>query len=143
MKMRISLLLITVLLSSNTCEKENEDCHESISFENNTEKSIYILWDTNYPDTMYFGNGPSPEAEPANLILPNETSSNSIQERSCWEAIIAGDRILSDTLMIFVFDGYTIENTEWSEVVHEYLVLQRFNLSLEDLESLNWTITYP
>jgi len=140
--MKIALLLIFVLFSSNTCEKEDDECHKSILFVNNCENSIYILWDTSYPDTVYFGHGPGPEVESANLILPHETSLKPIQERSCWEEIIAGDRIPSDTLMVFVFDAY-IENTDWSDVVNDYMVLKRFDLSLEDLEKMDWTIAYP
>jgi hypothetical protein len=46
-------------------------------------------------------------------------------------------------LMIFLFEKSTLETTPWDTIVKKYLVLKRYDLSLEDLEKKNWTITYP
>jgi hypothetical protein len=60
------------------------------------------------------------------------------------EAVFShGVQIPSDTLMIFIFDAEVIETEEWSDVVHSYKVLKRYDLSLADLKRMNWTITYP
>ena len=48
-----------------------------------------------------------------------------------------------EKVMVFVFDAQVLETTPWDTVKAKYLVLKRYDLSLQDLESMNWTITYP
>jgi len=45
--------------------------------------------------------------------------------------------------MIFIFDGTVIGNTDWEIVEKDYLVLQRYDLSLQNLRELNWKVYYP
>ena len=49
----------------------------------------------------------------------------------------------NDTISVFLFDGETVENVPWETVVKEYLVLQRYDLSIEDMKKLDRTIHYP
>jgi len=46
-------------------------------------------------------------------------------------------------MMVYVFDAHVIETTAWDSVKANYLVLKRYDLSLDDLKRMNWTITYP
>ena len=48
-----------------------------------------------------------------------------------------------DTISIFLFDEETVENVPWETVVKEYLVLQRYDLSIEDFKRLDNDIHYP
>ena len=48
-----------------------------------------------------------------------------------------------DILMLYLFSRDTIEQVSWDRIVDEYLILRRYDLTLEDLEDINWTITYP
>jgi hypothetical protein len=43
----------------------------------------------------------------------------------------------------FIFDKQTVVEQPWDTIVENNLVLKRYDLSLQDLESMNWTITYP
>ena len=45
--------------------------------------------------------------------------------------------------MIYIFDAGVLESTPWSTVVNDYMVLKRFDLSLQNLQKMDWTITYP
>jgi len=47
------------------------------------------------------------------------------------------------TLMIFILDSQVLKTTPWEKVQQDYLVLKRYDLGLEDLKRMNWTITYP
>ncbi len=49
----------------------------------------------------------------------------------------------NDTISVFLFDGKTVETVPWETVVKEYLVLQRYDLSIEDMKKLDRTIHYP
>ena len=46
-------------------------------------------------------------------------------------------------LMFYVFSVDTLEKYSWEEIREGYRILKRYDLSYEDLDSLNWTITYP
>ncbi len=48
-----------------------------------------------------------------------------------------------DTLRVFLFAKNTIVSTEWDQIVSKYLILKRCDLTLSDLDSLEWTIIYP
>ena len=43
----------------------------------------------------------------------------------------------------FIFDSKVVENNTWEEVVQNYMVLQRYDFSKEDLARLNCRIFYP
>ena len=47
-----------------------------------------------------------------------------------------------DSLMFFVFSVDTLDKYSWDEIREGYMVLKRYDLSITDLDSLNWTITY-
>ena len=49
----------------------------------------------------------------------------------------------SDTVSFYVFDAAVLETTQWGKVKNDYLVLQRYDLNLENLINLNWTLSYP
>ena len=46
-------------------------------------------------------------------------------------------------MMIYLFSKDTIDQVPWSRIRDEYLVLQRYDLTLDDLEAMNWTVEYP
>ena len=48
-----------------------------------------------------------------------------------------------DTLHIFVFEEDVLSIYTWEKVVNDYMVLQRYDLSLQDLQQLNWQVSYP
>lgn len=48
-----------------------------------------------------------------------------------------------DSLMFFIFSADTLKKYSWDEIREDYKILKRYDLSVVDLDSLNWTITYP
>ncbi|MEO1022414.1 MAG: hypothetical protein AAFW89_07705, partial [Bacteroidota bacterium] len=49
----------------------------------------------------------------------------------------------SDTLSLFVFHVDTLAKYDWEGILKQYNILMRYDLSLEDLERLDFTVTYP
>lgn len=45
-------------------------------------------------------------------------------------------------MMIYVFDGPILESQGWDYIKTNNLVLKRYDVTLHDLENMNWTITY-
>ena len=60
----------------------------------------------------------------------------------CFEKVFKNENF-SDTVYVYVFDAAVVDNTSWDIVAKDYLVLKRYDLSLEDLQRLNWQVTYP
>jgi len=49
----------------------------------------------------------------------------------------------ADTLSIYLFHIDTLKNNTWAEVQAGYKILKRYDLSLEDLEHLDYKLSYP
>ncbi len=58
-----------------------------------------------------------------------------------WSKVFA--RTPKDTLSVFIFSGDTVAAYSWDEIRSGYKVLKRFDLSQQDLEAMNYTVTYP
>ena len=66
-----------------------------------------------------------------------EKKSETIIAEHCWDDYF--NNIKSDTLMIFV----VLDSGQGSDGLKDhYTVLKRYDLTLQDIEKKNWTITY-
>lgn len=141
MKIYITGLILSLLCLSTTCEKGDDDLHKIIKFVNQTDKELYVQTSGSYPDTTFVnGEFPNPLLSDLNRILPNETNTMALAARYSFEEKFSYSY---DTLMIFVFDAAVLETNPWETVQQDYKVLKRYELSFDDLQRMNWTITYP
>lgn len=44
---------------------------------------------------------------------------------------------------LYLINKDTLEQAPWQRIRDEYLILRRYDLTLEDLEALDWTVEYP
>lgn len=49
----------------------------------------------------------------------------------------------SDTLSIYIFHTDTLKKYSWDIIKERYMVLKRYDLSLDDLKKLDYTVPYP
>ncbi len=61
---------------------------------------------------------------------------------SSWEEFYKA-KVSSDTISFVVYDWEVLENTNWNVIRDEYKILKRYDLSLEDLQKLDFTLYYP
>jgi hypothetical protein len=135
MKNKICVLFVCLIFIT-ACGDKNPFVERVylINFKNTTTKSISFFDSRTYPDTTlpsekpYFGT-----------CRPNSTSD--IESKQKWEKNISDTP--RDTLSIFIIDTDTIINKPWVEIKNQYKILKRYDLSLQDLQNRNWTITYP
>ena len=112
--------------------------------DNNSDDEIKVYFDEDsvyneiYPDTLisdfskdWLSNSFSPKS------MRNDISSS-----SNWKSVFDG-RAPQDTLSLFIFASDTLAKYSWEEVRKGYKVLARYDLSLEDLERLNFELSYP
>lgn len=48
-----------------------------------------------------------------------------------------------DYFVLFYYDENIVNTIPWDTIRANYMILKRYDLSYEDLERMNWTITYP
>jgi hypothetical protein len=135
MKFKV-LIIIALLLSNCVDRKENENCHKHVTIINESNKAIYFIASGRlYPDTLTLYPDPT-----NNQYYKIEAYSNQNDiYRDCIEYHFNVDSIE----MYFIFDAHLLETTSWETVVNNYMILKRYDLTLEDLQRSDWTITYP
>jgi len=147
MKNKVIFLLLSVIcLSSNCVKKDSENCHYSIKFSNNTTKSLRVkeeFLSKHHPDPFNLTRlAYAAQGEDHKVYSGDQDNRSAMGGRSCYEDAPTLDGF-TDTVFVYVFDAELIENTPWDIVVKDYLVLKRYDLSLDDLRRLDWRVTYP
>ena len=151
MKNVIRLLVLLCISTASSCREpqDTENCHFAISFSNHTEKRLRVntahLHPSHFPNafalnrmTPYTARGTKYVVNAGEQNNRSATRSTGCIENTFWRF----DGFL-DTLFLFIFDANVIERTPWDIVARDYLVLRRYDLTLEDLQRLNWQVTYP
>jgi hypothetical protein len=135
---------IFLILVASTCKKESDTCHRRVTIKNQSGNSIFVDWGSNYPDTILRNEFPSPLSQPQQYeVLPSEINSQGITTGGdCFESRFKS-QITSGTLMIYVFDKTVLQNNPWDSIKKYSMYLKRYDLSLQDLQNKDWTITYP
>lgn len=92
--------------------------------------------DPQYPDTML-----PIERTTSGSILPFQKEVLSPKTVS-WKSIydVKAD---NDTLSFFIYDVDTLDKYPWKVIRENYMILQRYDLSIYDFRKLNYTIYYP
>ncbi len=147
--MKSIILFLSTVILLNSCDVENtSDCHKIITVLNNTGKAIYVKGNYQYPNTDDYKTSQNPLNSGYSKVLAHQSSQGNNNSETalpsfgtCYETIYA-TQIESDTMMVYIFDGPTLETKGWDYIKENELVLKRYDLTLKDLDSLNWTITY-
>ena len=130
----INFILI-ILLSS--CDTNDSYFDNRLKVVNNSQNSIYADFYQSYPDTslslLFHFSSDQHKINPGGRI--------SLGRGGDWETAFKDD--INQKLIILIFDGNTIETVPWDTIRKKYLVLKRYDLTLDSLKKLNWVVTYP
>ena len=87
-----------------------------------------------YPDTLILSS---------KLYSPQvKTNKSAYRDSSVpWEDVYK--YLTKDTLSIYVFSSDTLNKYPWDTIRSNYMILQRYDLSLQDLQNRNFGIEYP
>lgn len=130
MKRNILLVIISLALSCVSCV-ELFDFVYFFKVQNNSTDIIQYYASYAYPDTAIAHEKPI-----LNTVHPSECSS--------WESDKDfKDIIPSDTISVYIFSKDTVDKYSWDKIRSDYNILKRYDLSLKDLETQNWTVSYP
>jgi len=132
----LTFFLVGIIFVSNTCSNKNDkDCHTSITIFNNSDKAIYFHISPAYSDTLILDFNPTE----ANKDFKIEKFSS---KKDIFRSCIEGKFYNSSEIRYFIYDAQILDSTPWDTIVNNYMILKRFDLSLEDLQKMNWTISY-
>lgn len=111
---------------------------------------IDVVNKSNHPIGYYFATGGEygtyyPESLPKNnnyvVYDMSKVLEPGYESHLDWEKFFR--TLPKDTLSIFIFHTDTLNKYTWSEVRNRYKILKRYDLSLDDLERMNFKVTYP
>ncbi len=143
-KTTVILMVLSFVFMANACVmKEDENHHTTIEVINNSEKAIYAQCGISYPDTL-FGASIQIPVPSIYKVEPHERNRTAaaLSNRGYWENNFKGKwKIPSDTLMIYIYDAELLDSKNYTHVKNT--IIQRYDVSLQDLQWLNWQITYP
>lgn len=104
-------------------------------------KTLYITRNYYYTDTTTLIISNPVSSDNTNKVLPFSENKTALWYYGCFEDLLQS--LKKDTLFVYVFDAEIVETTPWDTVLANNLILKRYDLSLEDLQNMNWTIIYP
>jgi len=130
------IILMILVLSS--CHPDNND-GKGLLFINNSSSDVYFYNSEDFsvghfPDTIL------PIEKPIGLqpIIANGKSGKYVDPN--WTEIYS--QLPDDKFTVYVFSKEIVDNTLWQEIRDNYLILQRFDITFEELKSSDYTITY-
>ena len=128
--MKKIILFFVIILLSSSCEVLFDKGYR-IRVENNSNDTIQFYESYIYPDTSIVREKPI-----LKMACPNKHSY--IGSREKWK-----DVLHNDTISVFLISKDTFDTYGWGSIKFDYNILIRYDLSLKDLENMNWTVTYP
>lgn len=140
MKKLTFILLVFVIIITTGCPENFGEPDSRIIIVNKTkEKTSYFYRINDKKDTL-LENFPFP------LTLEN-TKSRTIQPQN-QDTLIGPFRTVLDEnpenmLYLYLFSSAVIDTVPWDSIVMNYQILHRYDLTLSDLEAMNWIVEYP
>ena len=131
--------IIFCLLCSSCPNHFMERAH-SIILKNNSDRMIAYYASGNEFDLPIFPDTTLPVEKPYMQVIMRDRLGGE-GGMVPWERRF--EQFPSDTISLFVLDREIYDKTPWEEVREEYMVLQRYDVSLKDLQRLNFRLSYP
>lgn len=143
MKRIIVIISSCLLFTAITCvHDDTDDRHSYIFFYNGSDYDVYINLSYCYPDTslLHEQNVMTPGW---NYSVESHSYNNeAFAQNTSYESMFIS-MIGKDTLIVFVYNADTLSVYGWDYVKDHIMVAQRYDLSLTDLQNLNWRLTFP
>ena len=145
----LSIICVLQVLTAADCTKDTTNRHYHINFKNNSKTTIWVIHNgEEFPDTLIPSWERDPRVDSMSAILPGENSAEAIWSWDFFECeygytVYGNDTVGYDTLSVYVFNDDTLARYGWQTVRENYLVHQRYDLSLDDLKLLNWQLYFP
>lgn len=130
--------ILFILLFLLGCPDQDEIPEFILKIENNSQLDLIYNFDKEYPDTSLW------ELNPFNDINIDQLTikSGSVGEIGFFINEFS-EMDPTEKIRLFLFDKESILSLSWDTITANRMYLQKYFLDFDDLESLNWKITYP
>lgn len=135
MKIRNFLVPLCLFLLCGKCPHAEPEFDLQIKVINNSNMEIVELRTGSIEDTLL------PPAHP--FTEPYYLESSTIQPGSEISIPEYSGYIKEHGFQLFLFSRDTFDQVPWQRIADEYLILRRYDFTLDSLEAIDWTITYP
>lgn len=135
-RMKNYILLVAILGIASHCHKDTigVDRAYKITIYNNSSNLVYYFTSFAYPDTTI----PNEQNNLSGIKPKDYTYKSSTHD---WDRVFAEKN--ASKISFFFFSPDTITKYGWDNVRNNYQVLKRKDLSLENLKSNNYKVSYP
>ena len=148
---RLYLLPTTFIVATLLCScfADRIDRHFHIPFKNNMNHSIYVFRSSkeqynmfpHFQDTLLHSYYSDPSLDSISYrIKPGEENEGSLFSWSTYESSFGN---AYDTLLVFIINADTLENNGWNYIRENYIIEQRYDLSLADLQNVGFKLSFP
>lgn len=140
-----SFMLIVITISLCECRFPMEDIEYPWYVQNYADYSIGTYFASGIP--AYYDISPTAYPDitlPIDSVVIVMVKSN--EKQLVWRTLDREKLIKSlpaDTLSVFIFHADTLSKYQWEEIRLDYKILRRYDLSLQNLKQLNFTIPCP
>jgi len=134
MKIIKSIVILFVLLTLVACPM---DYDQSFRFSNNSDVDVYIYLGVANRD---MGGSLFPDTAVSRLRVGTPFKQG---ETRTYSYSSAKENIWLDTFCLFIFDADIFNMYEWEDIRNDYKILQRYDMSFEDIKMLQRKISYP
>ena len=130
---RITIVCISILLMASTCRKEGSDCHRKITIINKSDQDIV--------QALNFKNTSGKCILSGSILKPD--SSSELRLNECWESSLADGH--AEEIFIVDPNHFNVSGVfyDCDSIEIKNTVLKHFILNLDDLQSSNFTVSYP
>jgi len=133
----IYLFLTLLFIQGFVCCKQILGDNCKLRIRNNTSKPILFYFSYNYPDTSI----PNYEVNKVSLTWGINPNSEIHYCQKGFENAFSENA--KGIIMFFIYDFETMNTIPLDTVRAKYLILKRYDLTLDSLKKLNWNVTYP
>lgn len=139
MEKLFGLALVVLLLMS--CELDIKETKYAINVDNKSPHDIGVYLALGGRDGIIYPDTILPDSDKFVIKTIKSGKRYYYDSSTPWEE---NYRLLpSDTLSIYVFHADTLRNNTWSVIRDKSMYLKRYDLSLDVLEEMDYTVTYP
>jgi hypothetical protein len=124
------------------CEYFCEGFEDAMKIKNDSTDKICYFVSYGRNSDSYGRNSDTliPQKKPQQLSILTQKKHHIIYSEKKWEKVLVPPH---DIMRIFILSESVVKSYEWNEIRDKYMILQRYDLSLSDLERLNFEVTYP
>ena len=131
-KLLVGLFCFCLVTMSADCAKESDNCHLRLTAVNNSSEVVCMGSTPTSQDTLLSENYCTCKG-----IEPGETYEEVLLD--CWEKRFNNLTVLQ----FFVYDYDVANSVNCNSLLINNNILKRYELTLKDLQDMDWTIEYP